>query len=379
MKTLVLGGGVVGVTTAYFLARAGHEVTVVEEKDALGLEATGGNAGIIAPGHSFAWASPRAPRMLWQSLRGAETAIRVRLTPDLRLYTWGLRFLRECTAERARRNTLDQAAALPVQPGDPERAGPSRGHRVSRDQRRARSISIAIRPSWRRGSKKMALLAERGQKQEILDARAVARLDPVFEPVQHKIAGAIRDVGDSSGDSRLFVENLARVCRDKLGVIVRLGTRVTALRADGDRIDGVLTSDGVMTADSYVLALGVGAPRVAQTAGVGLPIYPAKGYSSTLPAEAGRIGADGRRASTSSGSSAGRGSATGCVSRRRRSSPATTGAGRRATSTTSCGSPAISSPTPPTTTADEYRACLQADDARRTAHPRASAATATSS
>ncbi len=73
MKTLVLGGGVVGVTTAYFLAKAGHEVTVVEEKDALGLEATAGNAGIIAPGHSFAWASPRAPRMLWQSLRGGET------------------------------------------------------------------------------------------------------------------------------------------------------------------------------------------------------------------------------------------------------------------------------------------------------------------
>src|SRR3989441_4065320 len=106
MKTLVLGGGVVGVTTAYFLAKAGHEVTVVEEKDGLGLEATAGNAGIIAPGHSFAWASPRAPRMLWQSLRGAETAIRVRLAPDLRLYTWGLAFLRECTAERARRNTL---------------------------------------------------------------------------------------------------------------------------------------------------------------------------------------------------------------------------------------------------------------------------------
>src|SRR5882762_5519710 len=106
MKTLILGGGVVGVTTAYFLAKAGHEVTLLEEKDALGLEATSGNAGIIAPGHSFAWASPRAPRMLLESLRGAETAIRVRLGPDLRLYTWGLRFLRECTAERARRNTL---------------------------------------------------------------------------------------------------------------------------------------------------------------------------------------------------------------------------------------------------------------------------------
>src|SRR4029077_4239868 len=75
VKTLILGGGVVGVTTAYFLAKAGHEVTIVEEKDGLGLEATAGNAGISAPGHSFSWASPRAPRMLLQSLRGAETAI----------------------------------------------------------------------------------------------------------------------------------------------------------------------------------------------------------------------------------------------------------------------------------------------------------------
>src|SRR2546428_8387296 len=106
MKALVLGGGVVGVTTAYFLAKAGHEVTILGEKEGVGLEASAGNAGIIAPGHSFAWASPRAPRMLWQSLRGAETAIRVKLGSDLRLYTWGLRFLRECTSERARRNTL---------------------------------------------------------------------------------------------------------------------------------------------------------------------------------------------------------------------------------------------------------------------------------
>src|SRR5688572_2618599 len=106
MRVLVLGGGIAGVTAAYFMARDGHEVTVVEEQDGLGLDATAANAGIIAPGHSFAWASPRAPRMLWRSLLGHETAIRVRLKPDPRLYTWGLRFLRECTAERARRNTL---------------------------------------------------------------------------------------------------------------------------------------------------------------------------------------------------------------------------------------------------------------------------------
>jgi len=288
MKTLVLGGGVVGVTTAYFLAKAGHEVTLVEEKDAVGLEATGGNAGIIAPGHSFAWASPRAPRMLWQSLRGAETAIRVRLTADPRLYAWGLRFLRECTSERARRNTLIKLRLCQY------------SQRVMDELVRAEGIEYQAiykgalymhrdPAEFEAGIKKMALLAEHGQKQEILDANALARLEPAFEPVKSKIAGAIRDLGDSSGDSRLFSEALARVARDKHGLAIKLGTRVGALRADGDRIGGVVTSGGLLTADSYVLALGVGAPIVARTAGVSLPIYPAKGYSSTFPLKPGGL------------------------------------------------------------------------------------------
>ena len=288
MKALVLGGGVVGVTTAYFLAKAGHEVTLVEEKDAVGLEATGGNAGIIAPGHSFAWASPRAPRMLWQSLRGAETAIRVRLTADPRLYAWGLRFLRECTSARARRNTLIKLRLCQY------------SQRVMDELVRAEGIEYQAiykgalymhrdPAEFEAGIKKMALLAEHGQKQEILDANALARLEPAFEPVKSKIAGAIRDLGDSSGDSRLFSEALARVARDKHGLAIKLGTRVGALRADGDRIGGVVTSGGLLTADSYVLALGVGAPIVARTAGVSLPIYPAKGYSSTFPLKPGGL------------------------------------------------------------------------------------------
>jgi D-amino-acid dehydrogenase len=282
VKTLVLGGGVVGVTTAYFLAKAGHEVTLVDQHDALGLEATGGNAGIIAPGHSFAWASPRAPRMLWQSMRGAETAIRLRLTADPQLYAWGVRFLRECTPARARRNTLIKLRLCQYSQRVLDEVVGAEGIRYHAITRGA--LYLHRDPAeLEAGIKKMALLAEHGQKQEILDAAAVARLEPAFEPVKAKIAGAIRDLGDSSGDSRLFTEELARIARDKHGVTVRLGTRVTALRADGDRIEGVVTSGGVLTADTYVLALGVGAPIVARTAGVRLPIYPAKGYSSTFP------------------------------------------------------------------------------------------------
>jgi len=288
MKTLVLGGGVVGVTTAYYLAKAGHEVTLVEQQEALGLEATGGNAGIIAPGHSFAWASPRAPRMLWQSLRGAETAIRVRLSADPQLVAWGLRFLRECTSERARRNTLVKLRLCQYSQGvlnELVRAEGIQYHAITRGALYLHRDPVELEA----GIKKMALLAEHGQKQEILDAAALARLEPAFEPVKAKIAGAIRDVGDSSGDSRVFSEELGRIARDKHGVSIRLGTRVTALRAEADRVDGVVTSAGLLTADNYVLALGVGAAGVARTAGVRLPIYPAKGYSSTFPLKPGGL------------------------------------------------------------------------------------------
>jgi D-amino-acid dehydrogenase len=287
-KTLVLGGGIVGVVTAYFLAKEGHEVTVVEEKDGLGLQATAANAGLIAPGHSFAWASPRAPGMLLRSLFGKETAIRVKLKPDLRLYMWGVKFLRECTAERARRNTLIKLRLCQYSQAVMAELVRTEGiqyHAITKG-----ALYVYRDPAeLEAGAKRMSLLSEHGQKQEILDANEVAKLEPAFEPVKHKIAGAVRDLTDSSGDARLFIENLARVCREKFGVTFELGTCITALKADGDRVHRVVTNRGLLTADNYVLALGVQSPLVAATIGVRLAIYPAKGYSSTFPIKEGGL------------------------------------------------------------------------------------------
>jgi D-amino-acid dehydrogenase len=229
--------------------------------------------------------------MLWRSLLGHETAIRMRLKPDLRLYTWGLRFLRECTAARARRNTLIKLRLCQYSQGLTDEIARTEGIAYQAVSRGA--LYLYRDPAeLEAGVKKMALLAEHGQKQEVLDAAGVARLEPAFEPVQHKIAGAVRDLTDSSGDSRIFTEALARVARDKHGLTVRFDTSVTALEADGDRVRAVLTTRGALTADVYVLALGVSAPLVARSIGVRLPVYPAKGYSSTFPIK------DGGRAPT---------------------------------------------------------------------------------
>ena len=282
MKTLVLGGGIAGVTAAYFLAKDGHEVTLLEEQDGVGRDASAANAGIIAPGHSFAWASPKAPGMLLRSLFGHETAIRVRPRLDPALIVWGLRFLRECTAERARRNTIVKLRLCQYSQAVMTELVSAEGieyHAVNRG-----ALYLFRDPhELEAGVRKMALLADHGQRQEVLDAGQVAQLDPAFGPVRDRIAGAVRDLGDTSGDSQLFTEKLARICHEKLGVVVRPGVRVTALSAESDRVTGAVTSAGVFTADAYVLALGVGSPAVARTVGVRLGIYPAKGYSSTFP------------------------------------------------------------------------------------------------
>lgn len=293
MKVIILGGGVVGVTSAYFMAQDGHDVTVVEQADSLAELASGGNAGLIAPGHSFAWASPAAPKQLLRSLRGAETAIRV--TPgrllDPALISWGLRFLRECTLDRATRNTLiklrlaqysqrilDELMGLLDLPG--YQPGTKGVFYLYRDEAELEA-----------GAKKMEILQEHGQVQQILDADACIEEEPAFEPARDKIAGAIYGVDDSSGDSQAFTEALAEECR-KLGVEFRLGTPVVGLQAEGDRILSAQTRDELLEADHFVLALGIHSPLLSRTVGQRLAMYPAKGYSATFPIREGHTPPD---------------------------------------------------------------------------------------
>ena len=109
MRVVVLGAGLMGVTTAYELQRDGHEVVVVERNDAPAMETSFANAGLIAPGHSYTWASPKAPRIMLKSLVASDQALRFRPSLDPDLYRWSARFLRNCTAERARINTTRKA------------------------------------------------------------------------------------------------------------------------------------------------------------------------------------------------------------------------------------------------------------------------------
>ncbi len=281
VKVLVLGGGIAGVTAAWWLLQDRHEVAVVERRPAPAMETSFANAGLVAPGHAFAWASPKAPQVLIRSLWRNDQAFRLRMTPDPRMWAWFLRFLRECTAARARTNTLRKHALCRYAQRLFRELVADTG--IEYDGRTGGLLYLyRTRASLARGIANMRILAEHGQDQEIVDPDRIAEIDPALAAARDRIAGGIFCPTDESGDARLFTAGLARLCAVR-GAHFHYRCTVAGLVVEGDRIAGIRTDRGDMTADVYVLALGCYSPHQVRPLGVALPVYPVKGYSVTVP------------------------------------------------------------------------------------------------
>ena len=282
MKVVVIGAGVVGVTTAYYLAKSGHEVTVVDRESEVATLASAGNAGLIAAGHSFAWASPSAPSELLRSLTVEDTALRVNPFKAPGMAIWGVKFLRECNAERAEKNTLVKLRLAQYSQRMLDQIAAD--ERIDYDDIHEGLLYLYRDPKrFEAGIKKMKLVQDHGQKQDVLDPDGVVEAEPYFAPVKHKIAGAIYGVTDSSGDSVKFCRQVQAAC-ERMGSKFVLGNGVTRLSARGGKVQSVTLDDGgSLTADLFVLSAGVHSPKIARSVGVRLPIAPAKGYSATFP------------------------------------------------------------------------------------------------
>jgi D-amino-acid dehydrogenase len=282
MKILVLGGGVIGVTTAYYLARDGHEVTVIERQSQAASETSYANAGLIAPGHAFAWASPKAPGIMLRSLFNDDQALRFKWSADPRLWSWVGLFLRQCTSARARINTIRKLGlcvysveALHEVVADSQ---------VAYDGLNGGNLYFYRTPeTFEKGVEHTGILREHGLDMQVLERDRVAEIEPALAPHKDAIAGAVYTPGDASGDARLFSRALAAFCDEHLGVTWKFDTAILGIDTGGDRIKGVITNAGRLEADRYVMALGCDSAILGRRIGLRLPIYPVKGYSVTVP------------------------------------------------------------------------------------------------
>lgn len=285
MHVLVMGAGVVGTTSAWYLRKAGHEVTVLERCSGAGQETSYANGGQISVSHAEPWANPAAPLKVLQWLFKDDAPLLFRLRRDPAQWRWGLRFLMECTAARSRHNLIqilnlgtysrDRLQELRRETGlDYQHLEKGILHFYTSEK----EFQDALEPS--------RIMREMGCDRQVIDAAEAVRLEPALGHIQQRIAGATFTADDESGDARLFTQRLAALAADQ-GVNFRYGTQVLGLNRERGRISGVrVIQDGrhqVLTADSYVLSLGSYSPMIARPVGVPLNIYPAKGYSITAP------------------------------------------------------------------------------------------------
>ncbi len=281
MHIVVMGGGVVGVTAAYELMKDGHSVVIVEKNSDVGNETSWGNAGMIAPGHSFTWSSPRAPMTLAKSLFARDQALRFTPSLDPRLWTWSMKFLAECTKEKSENNTL-RKHRLAVYSQAILRETLAEVD-IAYD-RIDRGILYFYRQQARldAGVAHMKILEDDGQEIRVLDRAGVLALEPSLKAVGDKIAGGVYCPTDETGNCPKFTQSLARHCLAK-GLEIRTGEEILDIDVSGNAITGVRTDKGTLKADAYVLALGCQSPILARKIGVDLPVYPIKGYSLTIP------------------------------------------------------------------------------------------------
>jgi D-amino-acid dehydrogenase len=281
MRIAVLGAGVVGVATAYYLAADGHEVTVIDRNEEAASETSYGNAGLVTPGDSYAWASPEALKLFIKSLYRRDLGIKVVPRFDPRLWSWSWKFLFECTQDRARINTLRKLRlTMYARECLNELVARTRIDYDGRD--RGVIYFFRSQETLDRGVAHMRLLAENGLRIEVVDREGLAQIEPALAPAKDKLAGGIFSPMDQTGDSCKFARNLSVWSAGHQGVAFRYGTTIAGLAAEGRRVARVLTDRGELDVDACVLAMGCDSPLLAEEIGIKLPIYPVKGYSATI-------------------------------------------------------------------------------------------------
>ncbi len=298
MHVVVLGAGIIGVSSAWYLRQAGHEVTVLERQSGAALETSFANGGQLSTGHVEPWASPETfPQLLkWGFQEDSPLLFRPRLDP--RQWCWGLGFLRECWPARSASN-LSRLLQLGLYSRSAHQALEQETGIAYHHLQRGIINLYSTPQDWQRGCRAAAAVARLGYvRQAWSKAQALAH-EPALQGAANLWAGATFTPGDASGDAHVWTVALAHLCQAQ-GVNFRYQQQVTALVRQGDQVTGVLlrpaegaprqetaqgpalTPPGYLAADAVVVALGSYSPTLLAPLGIRIPVYPVKGYSATL-------------------------------------------------------------------------------------------------
>ncbi len=286
MRVLVLGSGLLGVSSAYYLSQLGHEVTVLDRQASPAAETSFANGGQISVSHAEPWANPSAPLKVLQWLGKEDAPLLFRIRADMRQWLWGLQFLRECTPARTRHN-IEQIVRLGTYSRDTLQAL-RRDTGLSYAQRTQGILHFYTTQKEFDGALKPAeQMRALGCERQVISADEAVRLEPALQHVRPQLAGATYTAEDESGDANLFARELVKLCQEA-GVKFLMSHTITALRETGGVIDHVEATDSEgrfqrVRADAYVMAMGSLSPIYTSPLGINLPIYPAKGYSVTMP------------------------------------------------------------------------------------------------
>jgi D-amino-acid dehydrogenase len=283
MKAIVLGGGVIGTTTAYYLAKQGHEVHLVERQDGVALETSFANGGVLHTSEAEPWSRPGMPTNIWRWLGKEDAPMLLRYGALPGMWRWGLSFIRNCTLERYRRSTainlrLSFYTLKCIAEIRAEAA-------IDYDLMQKGTLKIYTRSEALEQNRiECETMRPHGMVFEAVDAKRCVAIEPALAPIEHTLVGGLFFPPDEHGDCHKFTTGLRHYCEQKLGVRCHFGTEVRALRKAGDRLDSIETSKGSMSADCYVAAMGSYTPLHLRPLGVRLDIYPAKGVTVTVPA-----------------------------------------------------------------------------------------------
>jgi D-amino-acid dehydrogenase len=285
VKVLVLGAGVIGTTTAWFLRECGHEVTVVERHSAAALETSFANGGQISVSHVEPWANPEAPFKILKWLGQADAPLLFRPRLDLQQWRWGAQFLIECLPSRTRRNML-QILAISKYSGEVLRNLRSTTG-VHYDDLQRGILQIYTDSEGFDGAAAAAeLVRQYGVAREVKTAAECIAIEPSLGRRGDWIAGGTYTASDETGDARKFTQSLAELAAQR-GVAFRFGVTIESLAVAGGAVTGVHTIDKqsarqMLSADAYVVCLSSYTPQLLGPIGVRALVYPAKGYSATL-------------------------------------------------------------------------------------------------